>query len=202
MRFALIATATLLVTTAIAVAAFPGLTNELEPTSTYAESPTTAASAAGTARAPVAWTGYARTGVADAFAHTAETEPIVAPLARMGFDIDVPAGTTALEFRLVFPEGVPMHLMVHGPHDAGMPTYMGGWPDSGDACFAIPADEIVAGQWKVMAHVERTAVDVEFTVEVRTMGVADAAVVPGWHGHAATEDMPMSMQEPETCNLE
>ena len=147
----------------------------------------------------VDWKGYVRAGPADMFAHTLETEGAVAPLARMGFNAEVPEGTTALEFALKWPAGTKMHVMAHGPHEAGMPTYMGEWPDSGEACIRVPAAEALPGTWKVMAHSEQDAVDLAFVVTVRSVGVAGPEILEGLHGHPMMDTMNMQMRGPEPC---
>ncbi|HLE96666.1 MAG TPA: hypothetical protein VI997_04780 [Candidatus Thermoplasmatota archaeon] len=146
----------------------------------------------------VPWEGYARVGAADRFAHTQETEPLVAPLARMGFDVDVPEGTTALAFRLTWPAGARMHLMAHGPGE-GMPTFMGGHDASGTMCIRVPDADVAAGTWKVMAHVDEDARDLKFTIETLANGPQAPTLPAGTHGHPMMDDMQMDMQEPGTC---
>jgi len=97
-----------------------------------------------------------------------------------------------------------MHLMAHGPEDAGMPTYMsdmGQWPTNGDICFAIPADGVLAGTWKVMAHGEGTAVDLRFQIVATLQGPPGATILDGLHGHAMGAMMPMEMRETAPCTV-
>lgn len=145
------------------------------------------------------WKGYIRAGPADMFSHTLETEGLVAPLAKMGFNAEVPEGTSMMEFALKWPPGTKMHVMAHGPHDAGMPTYMGEWPDSGEACIRVPAKEIIPGTWKVMSHSDETAINLDFTITLRAAGPTAPIVLEGLHGHPGMGAMDMQMRVPEPC---
>ncbi|MGQ0536710.1 MAG: hypothetical protein ACT4PT_11640 [Methanobacteriota archaeon] len=161
--------------------------------------PPDAGLAAGIVPHDVSWDGYVRVGAADMLAHTYETEPVAEPFAKMGFNVEVPPATTSLAFRLVWPAGTPMHYMVHGPPEAGMPTYMSEMPDSGDDCFAVPAEGVVPGVWKVMAHSRWTTVDLAFTLHVLTEGLEAPPVLEGYHGHKMADGMSMEMKETVPC---
>ena len=153
------------------------------------------------------WSGYLRVGATDHFAHTSETEPLVEPLAKMGFNLELPEGTTGLEFRFSWPEGEPARYVVHAPDEEGMPTYMLDAPQGGESCMRIPVEDIVPGVWKPMAHGRPGSNDIEFTITSVVTGAPDARILDGPHGHSIagvammmTMGMDMEMREPEECS--
>lgn len=165
-------------------------------------SQTTAEAAGAEAPEPfvLEWEGYLRAGVADRFAHTRETEPLVAPLARMGFVADVPEGTTRLGFSLLWEGDATMHVMVHAPESAGMPTYMAMESASGASCLVVPPAEVVGGAWMVMAHGDDQAKGITFKIVVETLGPSPALAREGDHGHGMNEEMAMDHRDALACD--
>ncbi|MGQ0536709.1 MAG: hypothetical protein ACT4PT_11635, partial [Methanobacteriota archaeon] len=151
------------------------------------------------------WEGASKAGASGLVAHYSETEAVAGPLARSGFALDVPEGTTSLLFRLTWePDGEEHHVMVHGPHAAGdpMPTYMRRWSTTGEDCFAVPAQEIVPGPWKVMVHSHAEAPAFAFLVTVVSTGARAPAVSDGPHGYPATDEFNMEEREILPCGGE
>jgi hypothetical protein len=155
------------------------------------------------------WDGYYKLGLADCAmlvcpAHTYETEPIVAPLAKAGFRVDIPADTRTLEFEIRWKSDERLHLMVHAPMkpDHSMPSYMAMGGKPGRLCIAVPATEIVAGMWEIMAHAGSMGVqDTPFTVLVNGEAPTPAKLRAGPHGHPTDEDWSMESRPAAACRV-
>lgn len=152
------------------------------------------------------WHGYYRVGAADQAAHTKETEPLVAPLAKVGFKLGVPEGVTVLAFRLDWQGSAKLHEMAHAPMDDkhAMDTYMssmGGEPSP--HCLLIPTEKIKAGTWEPMAmNMDNMAVNTDFTITVVSAGSAAPKILDELHGHPLMDDWSMTMREARECTPE
>jgi hypothetical protein len=153
-----------------------------------------------------AWHGYYRIGALDQATHTAETEPLVAPLAKTGFKLEVPEGVTLLAFRLEWEGSAGLHEMVHAPMDDrhNMDTYMSAMGDQPSPhCFLVPAENIKPGIWEPMAmNMDNTAADVEFTITVVSAGASAPKILEGVHGHPMQGEWGMTMREAVGCTPE
>lgn len=143
------------------------------------------------------WEGRIAAGALDLFAHVRPTEDVLAPVARMGAIVTVPDDATALAFRFRSDDRVPFHFMVHGPDEEGMPTYMTDVPAGEEGCLGIPLDGVLPGEWRVMAHAPRDAIDVTFTLVTEVAADTPPIYADAFHGHEG--DMAMDMREADPC---
>lgn len=150
----------------------------------------------------VPWEGFYRVGAADRFAHTYETEPLVAPLARAGFKVEVPEGVADLAFRLEWQGDAELHMMVHAPMDEKhvMGSYMTPMMNAPSPhCVRLPAEDLEAGTWEAMAHTMNAAENTVFTITVIASAPTEPTVLDDLHGHPMNEDWSMDMREYHEC---
>lgn len=187
---------------AIAAAGFVVTSASPEP----ADATPAAAADASTAREETifTWDGYAKAGGAnEVLAHLSDTEALVEPVWRTGFNLQVEEVPESVEIRVDWSSGTPSEVMfmAHVPYDAARPHEWiefethhqqdARWATEGPLCMRIPTAEVAPGPWHVMAH-SRYGLDIAIAFTITMIGGA-ASIPEGTHGHAATIEEGMTL---------
>ncbi|MGQ0534866.1 MAG: hypothetical protein ACT4PT_02205 [Methanobacteriota archaeon] len=195
-----------------------------EPVATAAEgdAAATAAAVTGLAAAPtvLAWEGYMAAGALfEAPAHFKETEALVSPIWKSGFNLHVEELPSVIEIQLDWTAASPSQVMMmaHVPNDAENTRYWVEyeyphqhatapmWPTEGPLCMRITTDELAPGHWHIMAH-SRYGSDIKLAFAVTTVGGV-VSIPEGAHGHVVDAEevqqiaMAVEPRDWEPCEL-